>query len=525
MIRKILALYLAAMPVAAQAEWYQADSKHFVVLSNDDPKHLQGYAEQLERFDKAMRLLRGIEDRPIAPVARVTVYIVRDVAEIESLSGPGIAGFYRAPVSGPVAFVPKIDDGQSHIRGSRLFIGTTGGTYDLDGNSVLRHEYSHHFMFDNYPRTALPFWFVEGFAEFHATATFGADGSVTFGANPAYRASALVDRNTLSVRQVLTADTRRLTGPEWEEMYGHGWLLIHYLTFEPSRQGQLKAYLQALNEGKSPMEAASVFGDLDAFQRDISRQILKPKIDVLPILGKAITIDPVTVRKLAPGEAAIMPARIRSKAGVDTSEAPRVLAMARKVAEKFPEDLAVQLELAEAAIDARDNATASAAAEKAIALSPNAEKAYIFKARARMAMAKAAKVTDGATWSDIRRTFVRANRLENGDAEPLMYNYLTYESAGQAPTANAKAGLYTALDLLPDDPKLRIAVILQRVADNEYAEAKVALRPLAFAPSKANKLAQASADLIDALDAKDKTRIDAAIALIKTERSKIEKGS
>ena len=59
MIRKILALCLAVLPAAAHADWYEADSKHFAVLSNDDPKHLQAYAEQLERFDKAMRLLRG----------------------------------------------------------------------------------------------------------------------------------------------------------------------------------------------------------------------------------------------------------------------------------------------------------------------------------------------------------------------------------------------------------------------------------------------------------------------------------
>jgi hypothetical protein len=193
MIRKLLcagiSLAALALPAVAHADWYEADSKHFAVLSNDDPKHLQEYAEQLERFDKAMRVLRGIDDPPVAPINRVTVFTVRDAAEIESLAGPGVRGFYRPEISGPVAFVPRNAPSKGHITGSRLYTQTSGGEYDLDGDSVLRHEYSHHFMFDNYPAMALPFWFVEGFAEFHATAIFGKDGSVTFGAPPSYRAN------------------------------------------------------------------------------------------------------------------------------------------------------------------------------------------------------------------------------------------------------------------------------------------------------------------------------------------------
>src|SRR4051812_16433686 len=90
MIRRLFAALLLALPGVAHASWYEADSKHFAVMSNDDPQHLQKYAEQLERFDKAMRVFRGIDDPAVAPVNRVTVYVVRDAAEIESLSGYGV---------------------------------------------------------------------------------------------------------------------------------------------------------------------------------------------------------------------------------------------------------------------------------------------------------------------------------------------------------------------------------------------------------------------------------------------------
>lgn len=525
MIRRVMALCLAMMPVAAQADWYEADSKHFAVFSNDDPKHLQSYAEQLERFDKAMRVFRGVDDPPVPPVGRVTVFVVKDIAEIQSLAGPNVAGFYRPSVSGPVAFVPRTAPSKTHMTGSRLFTGTSGGAFDLDGDSVLRHEYTHHFMFDNYPTMALPYWFVEGFAEFHGTAMFGADGSVTFGAPPAYRASSLIDRNALSVRDMLTSDSRKIYMDEVSEIYGRGWLLIHYLTFEPSRRGQLGAFLQALNQGKTPIEAAKVFGDLDQLQREMAKQISAAKVDVRTVPASVITIDAVSVRKLGAGEAASMPARIRSKAGVDKSSAPGVLAMARRAAGLAPNDAAAQLELAEAALDAKDNPTALAAADRAIAIAPATEKAFVFKGRAEQEMAKAAKRTDPATWSAVRHSFAQANRLENDDPEPLMLYYRSYAAAGQAPTANAKAGLYHALELLADDSRLRLDVVLQRIADGGYAEAKAALAPIAYAPSHGAKFTTFAADVSTALDSGDKARIDAAVIALKAERDRNERDS
>jgi hypothetical protein len=525
MIRRLMALCVAMMPVAAQADWYEADSKHFAVFSNDEPKHLQAFAEQLERFDKAMRVFRGVDDPPVPPVGRVTVFVVKDIAEIQSLAGPNVAGFYRPSVSGPVAFVPKSAPSKNHISGSRLFTGTSGGAYDLDSDSVLRHEYTHHFMFDNYPTMALPFWFVEGFAEFHGTAMFGADGSVTFGAPPAYRASSLIDRNQLSVRDMLTSDSRKVYVDEVSEIYGRGWLLIHYLTFEPSRRGQLGAFLQALNQGKTPIEAARVFGDLDQLQRELTKQINAAKIDVRTVPASAITIDPVSVRKLSAGEAVSMPARIRSKAGVDKTAAPGVLAMARKAAEQTPDDAAAQLELAEAAIDAKENATALAAADRAIALSPTMEKAFVFKGRAEQAIAKAAGHTDAATWSAVRHSFAQANRLQNDDPEPLMLYYRSYAAAGQAPSANSKAGLYHALELLADDPRLRLDVVFQRIADGDYAQANAALAPIAYAPSHGAKFTTFAADLSNALGSGDKARIAAAMTALKAERDRNEQDS
>jgi tetratricopeptide (TPR) repeat protein len=522
MIRKLLIALFLLFPGVAHADWYEADSKHFAVLSKDDPQHLQKYAEQLERFDKAMRVLRGIDDPPVAPINRVSVYVVRDAAEIESLSSYGVRGFYRADIGGPVAFVPKQTPSKARITGSRVFTGTSGGQFDLDGDSVLRHEYSHHFMFDNYPGMALPMWFVEGFAEFHATAIFNDDGSVTFGAPPAYRAASLIDRNRMTVRDMLTSDTRRMDLSEVSELYGRGWLLIHYMTFAPDRRGQLGSFLAALNQGKTPIEAAQVFGDLDVLQRELAKWIAAPKITVRTIPAAAIKIEAVTVRKLSDGEAAAMAARIRTKAGVDSKSASGVLAMARKAADQFPQDVAAQLELAEAALDAKDYATARGAADRVIAIAPTSEKAYVFKGRAEMAIAKAAKLTDSATWTEVRRNLIRANRLENHDPEALLLYYQSYAAAGQPPTATSKTGLYEALDLLPDESTVRVEAVFQYIADGDYAKAKETLAPIAYGASHTNRFGRFTVELAEALNAGDKTKIDAAVVALKHELEKAE---
>jgi hypothetical protein len=197
--------------------------------------------------------------------------------------------------------------------------------------------------------------------------------------------------------------------------------------------------------------------------------------------------------------------------------------VARKAADPFPADAAAQTELAEAATDARDYATALAAADRAIAAAPEtAEKAYIFRGRAEMALAQAAKRTDPATWTAIRRTFSRANHLQPADPEPLMYYYKSFPAAGLEATPNAKAGLYHALDLFPDAERLRLMVVFQRIDDGDYKEARAALLPIAYAPSHGEKATGLAADLLDALDTGDAAKIAAAGAALQDQARKDE---
>jgi hypothetical protein len=107
----------------------------------------------------------------------------------------------------------------------------------------------------------------------------------------------------------------RLNDEAREAVYGRGWLLTHYLTFEPKRAGQLGRYLGGLNQGKPGIEVArAAFGDLKQLGRELESYLKRSKISALNIKPAAIATPKVEMRALNAGEAAMMTVRVRSEA-------------------------------------------------------------------------------------------------------------------------------------------------------------------------------------------------------------------
>ena len=156
-MRALLSIFaLIGTAAPAHAAWQEATSAHFVVLSDDAPERVTTIATRLERFDRAVRILRKLPDDPVSPSSRVTLLVVRNESSVSRLAQQAnVAGFYSPRAIGPVAFTPKSSD---------------SGKFALTAETTLFHEYAHHLMFTSYGDTALPAWIVEGYAEFHATA-------------------------------------------------------------------------------------------------------------------------------------------------------------------------------------------------------------------------------------------------------------------------------------------------------------------------------------------------------------------
>jgi hypothetical protein len=126
----LAALAAASFSVPASAAWYQAKTAHFTTYADEKPATLQDYATKLEKFDKAVRIARRMDDPPVGDAGRVSIYVLPDADAVEKLAAEkGAAGFYIPRASGSVAFVPR-DTGGNH-------------QWDLTPSIVFFHEYAH----------------------------------------------------------------------------------------------------------------------------------------------------------------------------------------------------------------------------------------------------------------------------------------------------------------------------------------------------------------------------------------------
>lgn len=488
-IKLALTALLLCSPAAALAEWREASSRHFLVYSEGSEQSVREFATKLEKFDKAMRLLLGFQDEEVGPGNRVTVFVVDNLSAVRRLArakGSDIAGFYSGRAGTSIAVVPRVSG--------------SGSETDLPPATILLHEYSHHLMLEN-AAAAYPAWFREGFAEFYSTARFEKDGRIGFGAAANHRGWGLIGMSPLPIELLFDPTRRKLNEAEWEAtIYGRGWLLTHYLTFERSRRGQLEAYLQAINGGKGSLEAArSVFGDLKVLDRELKAYLNRRMIPYLPMKAEALTIRPVTLRTLRPGESAIMDLRIRSRVGVNKQDAAQVARDMRKAAAPWPNDPAVQAALAEAEFDAGSFDAAEAAAARAIAADPKNVDALTYRAMTAFERAKSSAASGEAGWKAVRGLIGQANRADPNDPRPLILYYRTFAEQGIAPSKLAVDGLLQAFALAPQDVGLRMNAARQLLVDGMAAQARAALTPIAYDPH-GGTLGQAVTAVIAKLD-------------------------
>jgi tetratricopeptide (TPR) repeat protein len=455
---------------AAQAKWLEASSDHFVIYGDQHEEALKGFAERLERFHATMIYVFGKQPTKPSPSNRVTIFVVSSASKVREVTGTKnryLAGIYIPRAGGSVAVIPKLKSASSD--------------FELSGETILYHEYAHHFMMGLTDR-AYPRWFVEGFAEFSAGVKFQRDGSIALGTAPTHRALELFYGREVPIRRLLDFDGGAAGSKGYDSFYGQSWVLFHYLQLDPARAGQLQKYEMLLAKGQSALEAAEgAFGDLDQLEKETESYIRRSRLSAIIVKPTRLTISPVALRQLRPGEAAMMPIRVESRVGVTLEEARSLVPEARKIAARYPEDPVVLAALAEAELDAGNDDAAIAAADRALAIDPQQINAHLQKGYALSHKAITGKLPK-EFWKEVRGQFAKANRIENDHPIPLVQFYLSYLAQGERPTENSIDGLEWAMQLAPFDMSLRWLVAQQMVSDKRLPEAAQILAPLAYSP-------------------------------------------
>lgn len=465
----LIAASVSGLCGSADAAWHEASSKHFVIYSDEKPDRLQEFATRLEKFDQAVRFARSMQDHAPGQGNRLTVFVVSNIGQVQKFSqmkDRDVAGFYSGRATGSIAFVPRR--------------AGDGSKTALDPETIFFHEYAHHLMMQELSQP-YPEWMIEGFAEFMSTAIFEKDGSVGLGAPALHRAYSLFSDVQIPIAQLLAGNYGKLDSERRASLYARGWLLAHYMTFEPKRRGQLEAYLKGIAKGDEPLTAAeAAFGDLSQLERDADAYLKRRKMSYLSIPAAKAQPGRIDIRPLSEGASAIITLRMQSKSGVDQKTSGPLAQQIRVVGAKYPDDPFVQVSLAEAEHDAENLAAAWSAAERALKADPRSTEAMTYKGR--VMMAKAEKSGSEAEWKEARRWLLAANKLDTEDPEPLMLFYQSYVRQGERPTANAIAALHYAARLAPQDGGLRMTSAMAYLNERKLDEARLEIAPIAYDP-------------------------------------------
>lgn len=490
LLLRIVAFAALVSASAANAAWHEARSKHFVIYADENPKELQEYATKLEKFDQAVRAILMMADPPVGDGNRLTVFVLPTDDDVRKLAGDKsgfLSGFYKGPVTGPLAYVPKRN-------------GKRPGS--LGSDTIFFHEYAHHLMMQQLDHP-YPEWYVEGFAEFLSTPSFDKDGSVSLGAPPQHRAWGLFNGKPLPLETLIGGTYDKITKQERESIYGRGWLLVHYLFMGGARDGQLNNYIMAISKGTpAPQAASAAFGDLKQLDKELDAYLKKRRISVFNIGSGRIKAQPIDVRPITAGAAKVVLLRARLKNGVADAERAPLAAEIREVQARFPGDELVELTLAEAELQADRAAAAQSAAERALKANPKSTEGMILKGRAIIDQAADAPGDQGATFSEARRLFIAANKIDPEDPEPLMEFYRAHLREGVMPTKNAIEALHYASNLAPQDLGVRMNSAAAYLNEEKLKEARATLTPVAYSPHGGG-IAEEARRMIERIDAGD----------------------
>jgi tetratricopeptide (TPR) repeat protein len=464
---------LACIPAAARSEWKEATTPHFVVYAEGGESQLREFATKLEKFNYVLRTYHGVTAPP-SPI-KLKVYLFPTIAAVGKMAGgAGVAGYYISRARGLMMV-------GTQSRAAQLGDIRSGGMANgfIDSESILLHEYTHHFMYQYFPAT-YPTWYSEGFAEFWGATDILANDVVEIGLPANHRFGSFIQNRWLPLRKLLTAQSYADV-PELDLLYAEGWLLVRSAFDNPERRKQVQAYLSAINGGAT-FEAAmkSAFGDVGEIERELHSYAGKGKFSVLRLPFKKIEVGPIAVRSVTPAEDSMMEIAIDLSQGILKREAAEFAGKVRSAARPFPNDPFALALLSEAERLAGNHGAAAAAADRLLAAAPDDPRGLLQKALAEMERLRAAPARDAKAMDSARRLLVRAARAAPNDPLILEAFYDSYAGQGPLPPEPAQAALYEAMELAPSDSDLRYKVAADFEKRDMIAEAIAIIRQDAY---------------------------------------------
>ena len=476
MIRKLLAgmavLAASLSATAARAEWHQATSNNFIVYSQGSAEDARAFAAKLERFHYVLRTFHRIS-APTMP-NKLRVFLLSSAGAVgRAAGGASVAGYYVPDARGLMMVGTRARGGRGN--GDPR---SAQSEANLDPESILLHEYTHHFMYQYFP-AAYPTWYSEGFAEFWGSTNFLPNEVVEVGGAAEHRFATFRALGWLPLDRLLRIHNyREAGGANVFLLYAEGWLLVRYTFENPARQRQLQTYLRLINGGTDYAAAAQqAFPDLATFNSELFSFAGSGRFNVVRLPFRTIDVGQITLSVPGPAEQALMMQEIKLSQGYPQREAAEFAAEIRGIAARFPDDPFALRLVMESAWLAGDNAAAMDAANRLLAVEPNNARALATKGLIQVAGLAAAQNRDAAAWNAARAPLLRARRAAPRDPLVLRAFYRGYAMQGGLPPEEAQNALYDAMELAPSDGEIRYELARDFEQRRMIPEAIAIIRP------------------------------------------------
>ncbi|MDK2747630.1 MAG: hypothetical protein KYX67_09945 [Brevundimonas sp.] len=491
----LAALGLMATAPTAHADWLRAESERFIVYSDGSERALREYVQKLETFDRVLRFRTSL---PIgdAPPRKLPIYLVsnrRGLTQVHPSTAQHVVGTY----------FPTEED----IFAVAIRSGTGVG---LDGDAVLLHEYVHHFMLGM--PAAYPSWFVEGFAEYYATAKIK-DDDVLLGSASANRAYWLLNESWIPLETLLRSNPSEVRSNQRSTYYPVAWLLTHWFMSDEARRRQLQAYLTAVGEGEDPvqaMEDATGMGLADL--RTALRSYTRTRLTGTRVVGHFPATE-VTVVRLPKSANDLLLINQRLKVGVPKDDREALGQEVARIAAEYGDDPLALIAAGHAGMHFGDRPAGERALLRLIELQPDHVEALRFLAQEKLRQAREAEdpAVEIGLKREARAYLARAYAAGDNDYQTLMLMTDLRRDQPDYPSDNDMLAMGLTLDRAPQLASVRFGYAAALSRRNETEQAIAILRPLTNDPhgGAASEFAERMVAALEAGQALPETKEDA----------------
>ncbi|PZQ56044.1 MAG: hypothetical protein DI570_21275, partial [Phenylobacterium zucineum] len=478
-------LALLSLPGAAQARWHRAETDRFVVYAEGREQTARDMAAKLMVFDSVLRASYP-STRQRKPPTKVQVVVVESAAELRRIQpriGVYVRGFYAATDEGVFAVV------------------VNGDAQRMGADDVLFHEYTHHFLLDNFS-IALPAWFVEGLAEYFMTAQISPD-AVRIGAYNEGRLHYVLAEPQIPLKDLLSKRPSDFREADRAMFYAQSWLLTHYMRSDPERGAQMDLALAAIAAGEDPVKAfeTATGAPLDQLALGLSRYrklwsytIERNRKAPPPAMTVVAMPDSADTLLLDGFRLAFTRAGAKEEA---------LLADVRRKAAAHPGDELAERVLARAEYKIGDVAAGEAISQRRLQARPDDAEELFVAGRGQFEAAQREPTSRFARIRKARPFLAKSHQLNQTDYRALYGYAMTRMMEPSFPTENDQAAFLLARDLAPAHKGVTFQAGQMLMRAGRKAEAAQVLAPLINDPhggvmaDRARALAEGKAGAAD----------------------------